>query len=63
MMHTLDMLKDKRAIDNGNIPYLVTILAELLAGPGMIPNYTFTTPFRCPVNISSRSRYSLPEPS
>lgn len=32
MMHTLDMLKDKRAIDNGNIPNLVTMLAEMLLG-------------------------------
>ena len=32
MMHTLDMLKDERAIDNGNIPHLVTMLAVMLAG-------------------------------
>ena len=31
-MHTLHMLKDKRAIDNGNIPNLVTVLAEKLLG-------------------------------
>lgn len=32
MMHTLDMLKDKRAINNGNVPNLVTMLAEMLLG-------------------------------
>ena len=32
MMHTLDMLKDKRAIDNGNIPNLMTMLVEMLLG-------------------------------
>ena len=32
MMHTLNVLKDKRATDNGNIPNLVNMLAEMPLG-------------------------------
>ena len=30
MMHTLNMLQDKTAMDNGNTPHLVNMSAELL---------------------------------